>query len=1326
MSGRGHRSKQGGTEAGDRSGRESRSGHASVPGPGPERPLTGHPTEDTPTLDAFQATADAASRRPGHRATPEDVPPWQAPFQAVDAGGIALEQSRYAWRDPGSDEVVEVDWERDERLRDLVKLMTAEARHEEDRDVRLRRLTEAPRELGFPFVGRQGPDSVDADWKAWDGRYADGRRVADVGDSLNAPHMCREASLYTHAAATRLGERSRVVYGTAPGGESGDERVRHAWVQLEDGTLLDPTSGAVHGPEDAHDLLADPETKAPMEMFRPAGSKDVQFPAPRRAEELAEWRASTEVDAGAKSASVGVKKTSSVSETALEASGTVGEDGPRIRVGAAREVGAVDGFSERREGYVAYRQGAVVLGGGQAVKLTDEAGTTTTRSRDVSGGYAYGRGPVGSVAGARVVQDDVSRVSTEGGATWDGEKASLGFGRERVLGSRDGDHLTASTRAEVDTEGGFSLARSGGSQATEPGPDGPTTTRSASQNTLGRTADGMWSAGRSHSETRVAADGGKTTAGRTMSLAAGEDGGMSVALGGHRTQVDRDGKQVSASRVAGSMTVNDRGELDELAGSTALSRGAVDASASVSLKLGSKTIDKQADGGGIVTEHNAIGGAIGAGASDKRGEHDGWYKNAGPRAKGGAHAEMSSSRKTHRRLTPSQMSAFEQTGQMPALERLALDNLTDWQVGEGIDTSHTRGLGAEGELDSGVVKATAGASTSWTSSVRIRKVARTAVDVTVEAGDSDSVQAALGNRVMSAGHSLRDSTLDKTVVRLDLDKVEDPEAVIRYIEEHGTAPLGVDGVILVSTSASEATDARTDVSLLALTAHVASGTSETVEEEPDGHRTETRRGYRGAGFMSHSFNDALTSVELDNGETRFYVRRSLTTDSAWDGQQRLAKMNNTYRDVENVAGELDDAHGDRTWSVSYEIPEAAMVEFLKKVQTGEAATWWLSDRGDGEDLKEALERARALARAGEASGLEDVEASFKELAIDEIQRAVSRLVADGGESALRAIQKTVGIAPQGDLELEGDEFLNGPAWRLEADAAHAEIEALTDRFELSEARRRYSQQVSSLKHRKSAVQDRRRYPDLPESVRRMQVRETQAMLERFFALKDKLRRKIRDDEVLARGSVEASMGAEMEAAFGQILTADERRDAEQVTAGSPDKIDHAMDATPLVQREDYEPEPITVDLVMWELQDELDAAHALDEAFEDEMDVEYRESATVRDESRDSDQEQERQHSIRLVRISVDSATASYTAAQAKMSQAAPFMYRSGFSDGLSIYKEASTHYQPMQDAIADAEANVGDSSKHVPVARFLAARVKRESMRASKAFQRAIDGPVD
>ncbi len=214
--------------------------------------------------------------------------------------GDGLEQSRFAWRDPVGkpEDVIVADYENDPGMRRMIDQQAAYAATFRNREERLRAIAEAPRKLDFGLNKAKDPGGKEA----WLKRYNDAGGLQDLGDSEGEAHFCRENAIYTHGALAKSGEESQIVFGrmTFTDTDGTIRRVPHAWVELDDGTIIDSTNNRVHSPGATDTgLVAAPNTKEPMRMFRPAGGgSDPETPnatAPRR-KTLVDLPAVTDVD----------------------------------------------------------------------------------------------------------------------------------------------------------------------------------------------------------------------------------------------------------------------------------------------------------------------------------------------------------------------------------------------------------------------------------------------------------------------------------------------------------------------------------------------------------------------------------------------------------------------------------------------------------------------------------------------------------------------------------------------------------------------------------------------------------------------------------------------------------------------------------------------------------------------------------------------------------------------------------------------------------------------------------------------------------------------
>lgn len=951
---------------------------------------------------------------------------------------------------------------------------------------------------------------------------------------------------------------------------------------------------------------------------------------------------------------------------------------------------------------VTARNGQIGASTAQTDTWQDEGGAQQTHTRAATVTTDGNNIAVGGSAG-RATKTDVAATNTVANASLGTQGGTAGASHTRTLASNDTDSQSRTSAVQVGTDGSGSMATGTTAQFTDAN---GAERRQSSNVALHRKADGSMGGAASTSKSVKNADG--SSAGSNASVRASTDGSFAVA--GGRSNTDANGRTTAVQGNAGAK-LNKHGQVESVQGSGNVQVGAVNVKAGVMATFGKKQLVENADGGGVMTIDDSIGGSAGGGAS--RTGSKGLLDDPGKSANVGIDAGMMKARRVHRVLTKAQVKEFKENGKVEGLEELSLDNLDTWQVGEGVDETSGHNLGGKAGVDTGVVEIEAGLSTKSDKSLKLRKVAKNTLELDLSEGTDNAINGGLKNKVAHAGHQRTKSHGSQLVVRLDLEQIRDPKAVIAYIREHGQAPEGVKGVVLVKSKKSAGLKDKTSYGVGGLEGHVSSGTNESVETDGEGRVTETREGYRGAGFMSHSYNDSLTSIQNHEGDTSFLVSSTVNSDSAWDAQKALARGAGMGRDVHDTHSKIADASGNdqtRQWGITYELSEETITQYLDKLRNGQAETNWLADSDDAATLNTALLVARGI-------GGGDPEA-----ATDYIRRALARYVKDGGSGAIDSIRKTMGIKPEPDLKLAGDEYMNGPKWRFDTKGKTAEIEAALAEERPKTARRLYRKHLAWLRARKAAIADHKRYPDLPSELRSQQLSQTSSVIREFRTLRTKIRSQIRTQNKIARSAVDASMGSEMDEAFGEVMTANEIYDAENVTKGTAGKVDHAKDEPMGPVRPDYVPEPTTKDLVKQDLQEELDAEEAAKEAREDKDEAN---SPIIEDET-DSDELVEMQRSVKKATKYARGVRARYRKTQKLMMKAAP-TGKPGFVIGMSSFVESGIDYELMNTAIKNAQRRC-DSAKdkkyvmgEVRGARALGRSSKKNASRAIKHFKSAL-----
>lgn len=678
----------------------------------------------------------------------------------------------------------------------------------------------------------------------------------------------------------------------------------------------------------------------------------------------------------------------------------------------------------------------------------DETGSTTTR-----------RGVV---------------VDTDGSSR-DGLRAGVSLGRERVERTGEDEDGAArgsltessSTSATVSAAG---VVRVEGALSTEVvGDDDGVSTffGGGATGSIALGPDTFELGGTAHHE-RSGIDGTRTrdTASGSVDVTEG-----AVTAGATRSYRDSSGRETGSVGASGTLDLNSSGELEGVSGTLSAGRGPVSFALTGGYEVTAEDAERDGDQWTVAwTVRRHVGGSV-------RGRGSG--RIAGASASVGARYEVAD-RGTQRFATEEAATDFRD--HLPTRIRElsdaldSADSARDMAEGERRSRSESTSgtLGGSVELEGVELGATFGIAESHGISV-VRR-AGDVVDGSFRSGLAASRGFTLGAFGLSMGTTASDGDEHIVTVRFHLDQPRARQAYDTFIQ--GNFVADGDGVEYLHTD-----DVHTETDGLTLGVLGFSGSdtgtvAETRRRRADGRRETSVRGTSTSavsGFGESSTAESSFEMTRDEAtrERSYRMSSEVTGSSGESSQYLLGEATGTS----SVGG---DGRSSGTWTVSQNLSSAEVARFCERVynpRNPEATSVLVRYLGSGGDT--LLEGLRSAGSNVDAQAL-----------------AVAAFVSEGGARAMDFVRREARATGIVDIALEGDRYLRG------GDARRATMLRIRDyrrrvmhrSAEDTELAEHISGDLNGVRFRLAALEDRTRYTDLPEELRRREVERTQGWI----------------------------------------------------------------------------------------------------------------------------------------------------------------------------------------------------------------------------------------
>ncbi|TVQ91431.1 MAG: hypothetical protein EA397_10285 [Deltaproteobacteria bacterium] len=781
------------------------------------------------------------------------------------------------------------------------------------------------------------------------------------------------------------------------------------------------------------------------------------------------------------------------------------EDG--LDVSATTRRGLEDGeeYHDRLQAGVSYSEGVLAGSAATEVRYTDAQGVV----HDVSRGGTASYGPDGVAVGVQESQMSIddgvgsgtsSRGQLELGP--DGPTVTAGRGRVTSLGEDYRDEREMSMSVGPD---GFGVGMS--DTTTSKDVDGRTH-RESSSGGVQLSGDAVTAQG-ARSTSVENADGSSDSSSVQGSISS--DGTMA---GGYATQrKDSDGNVTGGTAVNGQVRVSEN-EIGAGFGVTQQFKEGRSVSGGGNFVY---QLAEPAEKGGVwvVEYRQAISANVGGGVSGEFGE-------AGLTPQDRRQGQASASASLAGQVVSGGSRTFGSEDEARAwYERpdiglmegptTDIEEILSMQAGSSQMTMMSGELGVNGSVSHGFLSLDAGGKIGASHGLTVTRGNDQMVYVRVD--DATSLAGSLGISTVGLGLSASSAIEDfqGTTFSFDLSQESAQTAYVDFVGS-GTVPAeNTAGVVKKSETTGTTRTDTMGVTMGGMSMSDVSSLTESTTTDDQGNVVERARGARGFSAIWERFgltaaeDHALEVTDVNRAERYLHHTSDVNHSSANGAHAGLAR-------AAGVLGASNTAQGESSgrWTVETAFPPQAMDDFIAAVHSGEV------NPHDGLIIGNSGRRM-----------IEDVRAARGD--IDEERRIVATFVRNEGHRAIESIRQNVG-GDETYLKLEDNETFRGVEWYAEFEHRYRALEALSESDDYdAEAAFREVEELSRTEHaRLRDLQDFSKYPDLPNSLRRVELRRVEENIRRLHALEAIIGMAVVDagggQAILAPGTIESDLG----------------------------------------------------------------------------------------------------------------------------------------------------------------------------------------------------------
>lgn len=541
---------------------------------------------------------------------------------------------------------------------------------------------------------------------------------------------------------------------------------------------------------------------------------------------------------------------------------------------------------------------------------------------------------------------------------------------------------------------------------------------------------------------------------------------------GHK-QTTEIGDKTTEREVSGSgyLDFNSRGELEGGGGSARYSSNGKSVSIGGGILVSAQPPQRDSDERYVVTWIREFSGSVGGGYQGSSGR-GGSLSYEGRRSTTGVRtfATMAEAKTFYNSNTWVNLDP-DNAGQLQAGDQIS--QLSSDQIGVGIN-GQVSGVNAGGSIKVGHSK-----------SVEITSLGNRQISVKILDSEMLGGDLSLGAPGVSMSGGMQQSKSRGQIVTFDLSTSAGRSA-FQQLRQMGKLPSDKRGYQLQAHIVGREQQDSSGFGLLGITGTNTNQTSETTTTYRDGRTAEERTGTDSTAinvpFVDPFFaSDELAVTDDSSAEHRTYsVTSKVSSGSTQDVNKEIASS--TGVGYNQVNKELDNQKS-RRWKITSIFTHEQIKQLVREIRRG---NWnynaLYSKAGDGEEFAN------------------DVRVAGNDW--DRIDRALTKFAAEAGDKGLALIRDTLRINQQFSLSLEGDPYLTG-------ESGHANLAGKIQRWsELLNARVtpralgwQIAEELRKQRRRFAAVSDWDRYPDLPQDLRRREVKRAEteiSMLEKLL------------------------------------------------------------------------------------------------------------------------------------------------------------------------------------------------------------------------------------